>query len=144
MPRLYIDIITISIFSVSVSIYTPYSIKRIHYRRAAPKKLIPSTKTVMNKGVLSNGCNEVPALFPVDVPEAVPVGEAVTDPEPAEAVPLDAPPAFCEPAPVKPAPVPAPAFMNLTAPDGIAGRASEVTFQVADWAGQPEAPPVEL
>lgn len=126
-------------------LYTPTSsFHLILYRRAAPKKLIPSTKAVMKRGVLSIAVNEVAADLDVPVPELVPVAVAVTEPEPWVAVPVDAPPAFWLPAPVRPAPVPAPDFMRRAAPDGMAGRASEVTFQFADLAGHPEAPPVAL
>lgn len=72
------------------------------------------------------------------------VETAVTDPLPAVAVPVETPPAFWEPAPVRPGPFPAPDFMSCAAPDGMAGRASPVTFQVELWAGHPLEPPVEL
>jgi len=86
-------------------------------------------------GDLSIGCSEVPALLDPEaeaVDEEVPVAVAVTAPEPAVAVPVEVPAAFWEPAPVRPAPFPAPVFIRAAAPDGMAGRASEVTFQVAD------------
>jgi hypothetical protein len=68
----------------------------------------------------------------------------VTSPLPEVAVPVETPAAFCEPAPVRPGPFPAPLFMYLAAPDGIAGRASPETSQVELLAGQPLEPPVEL
>lgn len=74
----------------------------------------------------------------------MPVLVAVTDPEPGVAVPVEVPPAFWDPAPVRPKPFPAPVFIISAAAEGMAGRASLVTFQLEDLAGQPDAPPVEL
>lgn len=82
----------------------------------------------MKRGVLSNDCIEVAELLLVELDLAV----ALTLPDPAVAVPVEVPPAFWDPAPVNPAPFPAPLFISAAAPDGIAGRASEVTFQFAD------------
>lgn len=92
------------------------------------------------------GVREVAALFlpEPEVAEAAPDATAVTDPEPGVAVPVEVSPAFWDPAPVRPGPVPAPDFIIAAALEGMAGRASPVTFQVADLAGQPDAPPVEL
>ena len=97
-------------------------------------------------GRKSMGWREEPALFllePEEV-EAAPVATAVTDPEPGEAVPVEVSPAFWDPEPLRPGPVPAPLFIIAAALDGMAGRASPVTFQVLEVAGQPLAPPVEL
>lgn len=84
---------------------------------------------------------------------------AVTDPEPGAAVPVDVPPAFWEPGPKRPTPLPAPVVMyyftsaqftetlkrpTAAAAGGMAGRASDVTFQVGDFGGHALAPPVEL
>lgn len=74
----------------------------------------------------------------------VEVEEAATDPEPAVAVPVEVPPAFWDPSPVRPGPVPAPVLNIAAAADGMDGRESPVTFQLADRTGHPEAPPVEL
>ena len=95
------------------------------------------TTAPMKIGALSIGpCSEEEELLCVAV--------ALTDPEPGVAVPVEVPPAFWDPAPVRPAPVPAPVFIRLAAAEGIAGRASLVTFQVEDWEGQVDEPPVEL
>ena len=53
-------------------------------------------------------------------------------------------PAFWLPAPVKPGPGPAPSCKNFDAADGITGKASLVTSQLADEGGQVEAEEVEL
>ena len=83
------------------------------------------------------------AAAPLDAVEVEPEAdeEAVTlaAPEPAVAVLVLGVPAFCEPClllPSRPGPVPAPWLMYLTAPAGIAGRASPSTIQVGDLGGQ--------
>ena len=75
--------------------------------------------------------------------------EAVTlaAPEPAVAVLVLGVPAFCEPClllPWRPGPVPAPWFMYLTAPAGIAGSESPSTIQVLDLGGQLLGEPDDL
>jgi hypothetical protein len=93
----------------------------------------------MNRGVLSKGV----WLREAELFLGVPV--AVTDPEPGVAVPVEVPPAFWDPAPVRPKPFPAaPVFIKAAAPEGMAGRESPVTSQLADLAGQLDAPPVAL
>jgi hypothetical protein len=110
---------------------------KAYYSRAAPTKVNAMTTAPTKIGALSIGpCSEEEELLCVAV--------ALTDPEPGVAVPVEVPPAFWDPAPVRPAPVPAPVFIRLAAAEGIAGRASFVTFQVEDWAGQVDEPPVEL
>lgn len=71
--------------------------------------------------------------------ELEPLVATVAEPEPGVAVEELPPPAFWLPSPVRPGPVPAPDFMYLLAPDGIAGSSSpvnEVRSKVSELAGQ--------
>jgi hypothetical protein len=83
------------------------------HNSVAPKNENPTTMNPMIMGVLSKGRTDIGAalLLLVAVLEA-PVATAVTDPEPAVAVPVDVPEAFWLPFPERPAPVPAPDFIN--------------------------------
>lgn len=103
-----------------------------------------NARALTYRGAVLNGTlREAPAALE-DVAEAPPVLVDAAPPEPWVAVPVDCPPEFWEPFPCRPIPFPAPDFIMAAAADGMAGRESPSTFQLADLVGHPEAPPVEL
>src|SRR4051812_31341285 len=87
-----------------------------------------TTNPVTANGPFSSGpTREKPAAFPLGAPFPAP--------DPGGALPVDAPPAFCDPGPFRPGPLPAPAFMNASAPLGIAGSSVLSTIQLASRVG---------
>jgi hypothetical protein len=78
----------------------------------------PTTAATAKKLKSIGGAGRPPSFFPDAVAE--------TEPEPADAVPVDVEPAFCDPSPERPGPVPAPLVMYYGEDLKVSAQVSEI------------------